>query len=499
MIFGLDGATYDIILPLVKQGELIFFKNLLENGVWASLETIIPPLTPGAWTSFMTGVNPGKHGLQDFLYIDEEYRIRLSYRRTKTIWSVLSSLGKKVITLHVPFTYPPEPVNGIMISGFDTPSLDANFIYPQEFREILFTQIPDYALREQVKYLDNDKGREEFANEIFRLTDIRVRTAEFLLKNYEYDVFMVTFMGIDHMQHWYWKFMDKTHPQYKPCDNKKFGNKIAEIYKFIDEKLVRLAEYIPDNAYIILMSDHGAGPNYMNFYVNNLLAEMGLIKFKENPQVKFKKLLYEIGLTPQTLSRLAMHSLFTKKIAKTSGEGRVGFVKKFGLTFNDIDWQKTYAFSYGYYGQIYINSKERFKFGIVDKYSRERIVREIINELNKLKDPCRKGKLLTKAWLREEIYHGGFVETFPDIITSFGNFGYTSSIIPFPTQKLFAPTITFKSGEHRLNGIFGCIGPRVKRGRLHSANILDIAPTIFAILGLKIPEGFDGRVLEIFE
>ena len=125
LIIGWDGATFDMIKPLVEQGQMPNIASLMQNGVWGPLESTLPPLTPVAWTSISTGVNPGKHGIFDALTYDHEKRklsfVNASMRKVKPLWSILSEMNRTVGVMNVPVTYPPEEVNGFVISGMFTP------------------------------------------------------------------------------------------------------------------------------------------------------------------------------------------------------------------------------------------------------------------------------------------------------------------------------------------------------------------------------------------
>src|SRR4030042_1544593 len=111
IIIGIDGGTFDIIRPMVQRGEL------------------------PALVSFMTGKNPGKHSIFEFIGdIHKNYTGRVLSAidiKAKTIWSLLSDIGKRLILVNLPVTYPPKNVNGIMITGIGTPSEERSFTYPQ--------------------------------------------------------------------------------------------------------------------------------------------------------------------------------------------------------------------------------------------------------------------------------------------------------------------------------------------------------------------------------
>ena len=123
---GLDGATFDLIRPWLSKGKLPNIGRIIKDGVWGELESVIPPVSAPAWTSFMTGKNPGKHGIFGFKKEKqgtyEELFVNRKLIKSETLWKCLSDVGKKVIVINVPLTYPPEEINGYLMSGMDTPS-----------------------------------------------------------------------------------------------------------------------------------------------------------------------------------------------------------------------------------------------------------------------------------------------------------------------------------------------------------------------------------------
>src|SRR5262252_521423 len=125
LVIGLDGATLDLVRPWVAAGRLPVLASLMARGAWAPLRSTIPAATFPAWSSLVTGVNPGRHGVFDFTErVPGTYRVRFvngSHRRVPALWSHLAACGKRVVVLTVPATYPPEPVPGVMVSGFDSP------------------------------------------------------------------------------------------------------------------------------------------------------------------------------------------------------------------------------------------------------------------------------------------------------------------------------------------------------------------------------------------
>ena len=139
-IIGLDGATWDLAEPFLAAGDMPTLAALRRAGAHGVLRSTIPPVTFPAWSSFMTGTNPGKHGIFDFTRrVPGTYEVAFvgsRDRRMPTMWKLLSDAGRRVAVIGVPTTYPPEPVNGIMVGGFDSPvatGIDGSFVHPRAF------------------------------------------------------------------------------------------------------------------------------------------------------------------------------------------------------------------------------------------------------------------------------------------------------------------------------------------------------------------------------
>lgn len=487
-ILGIDGGSLNLIESWINL--LPSFKRFFHEGTRGKLETTIPPLTPSAWTSFMTGTSPKIHGVLDFYRLDENFRVRISTRnrRIKTLWRILSENRKKVISLAVPFTYPPEPVNGIMVSGFLTPSIEAEFTYPSSFKEELLRNVPEYMIIEDVKYTENNK--EAFMDAIFRMMDARIKAMVYLMEKYPWDVFMVTFMGVDHAQHWFWKYMDPTHPRYVKED--KLSEAILKTYQKIDKVLGYLMDHLPSETTLIIMSDHGGGPCYGSVNLNYYLAKRGFLKIKKGSNTGIKKLLYALGITPSSLTGIAMHLPTGKAMIKIRGEKRTKLASFLGLTYQDIDPEHSLAYSFGYYGPIYINTRKRNPIGCVKDSDYEKIREEVLSSLLDIKDPITGERLITRWWMREEIYGENW--QMPDIIIEMRKFAYTASIFAFPSMSLFLPSLTMKSGEHTLYGIFGARGDGIPEGeKLEGCTILDILPTVLSIMGITPPPYIEGK------
>ncbi|MEE8402962.1 MAG: alkaline phosphatase family protein [Candidatus Hydrothermarchaeaceae archaeon] len=282
LVIGLDGATFDVMGPLVKEGKLPVIAGLMGKGTSGHLKSTIPFVTAPAWASFMTGKSPGKHGVFGFLDRKKNSYERVlvdgSAIRAKTLWEILSDYGKKSIVVNVPMTYPPRKINGVLISGMGAPA-SGEFCYPASARR----ELGDYRVDMDIPYRP---GREEeFLRDLDDLTEKRKIAVLDLLKR-DWDFFMCVFVGLDRVQHHFWKFTDPENPAYDEDMAHRFGSTISDYYQKMDGIIGEMIESAGD-ATVALMSDHGFGQVHKVFNASNFLAGLGLLKRGREDLMRF--------------------------------------------------------------------------------------------------------------------------------------------------------------------------------------------------------------------
>lgn len=504
LVIGLDGATFDIIKPLVKKGKLPTIAKLMKEGVHGKLKSTIPPASIPAWPSFMTGVNPAKHGCFDFMkrHKNEYYGRLITSEDIKvpTLWKILSEFGKKSIVINVTGTYPPEKINGIIISGFLTPK-GKNFVYP-------FTLQKEIEEKGYRIFVDDDvlkASDEALFLELCKLEEKRVEVALHLMKRYEWDFFMIMIIGTDTIQHMLWNNKDL----------------IFRYYEKMDELISKIIENIEkDKTNIFIISDHGFGELKKIVHINKWLHDLGLLAYRRvdissTREFKIKSLkgeriswakygilLSKLGITQENIVQVfgkftvlrAIYRFLPKKVKKLFHE-----LPKTNL---DIDWSNTKAFLASFFGTetqgIMINLKGREPQGIVDPSEYDRLREYIISKLKELKDPETGEKIFENVFKKEEIYTGPYINEAPDIVTLLkGEYKFSADL---KAKEIITPLNKIQ-GSHRLYGIFIAYGPDIKQDiTIENAQIIDLAPTILHIFDIPIPKYMDGKVLkEIFK
>jgi len=491
MVIGLDGGTFDLLMPWIKAGELPTLRSLMEHGFYGYLRSTIPMFTPTAWSTFMTGMNPGKHGITGFIVYDRRSGrpvVASSLnRRGEEIWTILSKHGKHVIVINVPMTYPPKPVNGILISGFPAPS--HGFTYPPELEPWL--KRVGYRVQAIIEY---EEGREEqFVREIRELTRKRGEVALKLLRKYPWDFFMVVFMGTDRLQHALWRFLDERHPRYDPVKARRYRQAILDYYRELDKILGRLVAEAGPDTYVIVMSDHGFGPLHKFIHVNEWLIRCGFLRLRNGFSTRLKRALYALGLTPENIYYL-MAKLGVASIRRRLGRARGHrLLDRLFLSFKDVDWEHTLAFSLGSMGQIYIN--RRVVRGLRAYLRVRRYIAELLREL---KDPETGERVIEQVFVKEQVYRGPLMYRMPDIVF-LPKPGYVSfEEYEFASNRVFSTSKTI-SGTHRPYGMLIISHPSL-RGPVKlepPPRMEDLAPTILELLGVPVPRAMDGKPITV--
>ena len=501
LVIGIDGTTFDWIDPLMQEGKLPNLARISQQGTRGPLETVFPPITSTAWTSFATGKNPGKHGILEFIQRRggsmREMAANASQRTGKALWEILGDAGKKVIVTNFPVTYPPRPVNGVLISDFMTPRGRRDITYPNTLLADIEAKLGPYRLYLTQTYA---KGNVDgVLDEVFDEVDYKSKVNRYLMEREDWDFLVTHIWGTDRLQHETWHVMDQSHPRHDSEEFKAHRARIVEFWQKVDQEVGNMVAAAGPETTVVLASDHGFGPAHKYCAFNIWLMQEGFLKLKRTAQTRLKQAMFALGMTPEFAFKLSRQPIF-KKIRPARGVGtqgnKVSRLNQLFLSFNDVDWSRTIAFSKGNYGQIFINLKGREPHGIVEEADYPKIREQIVKKLQSMRDPDTGEPFIGELYTREDLYQGEHIADAPDVCflpkdmryVSLGNMDFTSN--------RFIVDAFGNSGTHRMHGILMVQGPNIRPGaRLTEAKILDCAPTILHLMGLPVPEDMDGKVL----
>lgn len=522
LVIGLDAATPDLLMKWVEEGKLPTFAELIDNGVYGKLKSTIPPVTCPAWLSFMTGKNPGKLGIFDFVErAPNTYEIKVvnfQSIRSRSLWEIFSARGKKVGVFNVPTTFPPKKVNGFIVSGWPIPQ-GAVFTYPRDLQSRLGMLVGGQEGSDRTIMQATWRwfaGEDGYLKGLYKFAEREVEATKYLMKNYDWDFFMTVLTCIDPIQHFFWKHMDPRHPLHDPDEAEKYGDEILKFYQKADEVLKEMLDSVSDNTRVIIMSDHGAAPLHNLFNVSDWLGRKGFLVTKGKKHSLslaslFKAILkravdrvtglaYALGLL-KVYYFATDHSYHLRALAQRV-RFQAGIIPRDVRSLGEInvEWSKTRAYSFGSgnVGKIYINLKGREPQGIVEPGQEyEELRNQLIAELRELKDPRTGRKMDITVFKKEQIYHGEYLSQAPDIVF-FMNELRTGIDPTFGHDDYFSYDLSsvHDNARHRMNGILIMRGPELKRGmKITGAEIIDVAPTILYLMECPIPSDIDGKVL----
>jgi predicted AlkP superfamily phosphohydrolase/phosphomutase len=458
-IIGIDGATWDILDPLFEQGQLPNLKKIRQQGMSGVLKSTRHPITPAAWTSMITGLSPGKHGIFDFrrrLWGSFEIELMNGGKRDGTpFWDYLSDVGLSVGIFNIPMTFPPESVQGFFVSGMDTPRTTNQFTFPKDLGKSLDAWVNGY----RIDVGQGAANEVDYMNDILELQQKHVDVFRLLLEKYDPEISMGVFIGTDRMQHAFWKYWESAVETGTVVDNV-FWQGLTKTYQIVDELIGYLQEKAGrEGALVIVVSDHGFGPLHKDVYLNQWLADAGFLQIKPN----------------------ANETSF----------------------WEYVDWENTRAYSFGYFGNIYLNLVGREPFGTVYPGKEAKsCLASLRRKLLDLRDPDSSGEMTDKVIAIEDIYSGPYINWGPDLFVVMKNYSYMTrdrfdvmhtDIVSPP--MLHHPSPIKHSGNHRMDGIVLISGEGViEGGVITDASVLDLVPTLLHSLDIPLPKGLDGQV-----
>ncbi len=453
VVIGLDCCEPSLLFGRFK-GRLPNLERLMDRGVWGRLRSCDPPHTVPAWSVMMSSTDPGTLGIYgyrnrcDYSYDKMSFATAAAVREP-LVWDHLGRAGRKVIVIGVPQTYPPRPVNGVLVGCFLTPSVEKNYTYPPDVKDEIARLVHPYLL-DVPDFRTADPAR--LRADIFKMTEQRFTLARHFVKTRPWDFFMMVEIGNDRIHHAFWKYMDSEHAHYVPGNP--YETVIRDYYELLDVRVGELLAEVPVDATILVVSDHGAKRMDGGLCINEWLIQQGYLVLKEYPQKP----------------------------------ARFGELK--------VDWPRTRVWGEGgHYGRIFLNVKGREAHGVIlpAEYEsfRDRLAREIAAI------PDHHGRPIgTQVFKPQELYRkvNGIP---PDLMVYFGGLRWRSvGTVGSRAIHTFENDTGPDDANHAEEGLFILAGRGIPAtGRVEGSNILDIAPTLLRLGGLDVPADMQGRPL----
>ena len=435
-VLGLDGTPHSFVQELTAQGELPHLAKLVAGGSIRRMRSVLPTVSSVAWASYMTGVNPGKHNLFGFVDRNPDpfdlFIPTAAHLRRETLWEILSRAGKRVVVINVPPSYPPRPVNGVLVGCFLTPNLEKG-VHPASLVPVL--QRMGYRI--DVDAWKARQDREGFLADLHEALDRRFQVAFHLMEEEPWDFFQLHVMETDRINHFLWPAWEDDDPDWAP----RFLSYYRKIDGYIGELVGRLGRGLEDGEVsLLILSDHGFCKVRGELYVNHWLEREGYLRL---PEGEARKL-------PEYLPETRAYSLIP--------------------------------------GRIFVNLRGREQKGSVAPAKAYKDLRDrLIEGLSGLRDPETGSAMVRKVHRREEIYAGPFLERAADLVIEpeegFDPKGNLDRSVLVATGEI--------GGMHTLDDAFLLMYPGDLPDR--DWEIVDVMPGILRIMGVEAPPGLDGR------
>ena len=498
LVIGWDGATFDLLQPLVTRGIMPHLGRLLAKGSHGRLTSTMPPLTSPAWVTFATGKNPGKHSC--LLFTKSVFGSHVAPLTNSTdidgvtMWEAASARAKRVVSINVPMTYPAQPVNGIVLTGMMTPP-GADFTFPRDLPE-RYPSLDSYIVdlnssgRQQGISIDDlfVTSPADYVAAVDEMRRSRTAIALEIMRNEAWDLCTLVYTGPDRLSHMLWRELEAL-AKGQEAANVRLGHELLDYFRSLDEDLGRFLELVDDETYLLVMSDHGFGPGATEaFYLNSWLRDVGLLAIRKNTEMVIQPGYW--------LARFRENRLLSKIVRKL---GRFlplrfrGQLRRQTTKIQDaaVDWEKTRAHTVVMAGSI---------AGIqiandLPESERQAIIQQLSELLPRVASPLNGTPLIKEIIRREDLYTGVHVRDFPELIV-IADEGYEIKSALAEHGHVAPLILSPRTGDHRQDGILLLSGKEIVGGQLRQQWWLaDVTATILHLLGIPLPDDIDGRFI----
>ena len=480
LIIGLDGAGWNLFEPWAESGRLPALAALMRRGTWGALRSTVPALTLPAWSTFMTGKNPGGHGVYGFRRLPwNRYEgaglANARDLRAATIWDVAAAAGCRVGVINVPPSYPLRPIPGGYVVGCMLTPPGQPFTDPAEVARELGEYEIDLQPPKNLRRSDADYRPRALAylRGMARQTRLRGEATLRVMKVRPVDAQCVVFYAPDRVQHYFWEYVDpaRTSP---PPDEPEVREALMAVYAELDRAIGRLVDAVDPDTSIVLLSDHGFGQKpERSIRINRWLADNGHLR--RRPFWTLRRRVVRKLLPEPWRSRYDTTDFILVDRARSQAWAETIFTGTAG---------------------IYVNVRGRYPLGCVAPGAEYESVRERIRSgLAGLRDE--QGRpIFAAVERREDLYHGPFRDEAPDLIAECTpQYGvlFESLRRELRVPELFGPFEELGyTGTHDPDGLYLYAGPPFAALGRHEAQPIEAIPsTILYALGVAIPCDFD--------
>lgn len=508
LIVGLDGATWDLADRFMAEGRMPHLQKLVREGARAPLNSTTPPMTLPSWSSMLTGCNPGRHGIFDFVRkVPGKWALEFTnatHRAVPTIHRVLSDRGARVASIAVPTTWPPESLNGVVVSGFDGPvstGIDGSFCSPKSIYTELKNRFGGMKFADFQESRIDDGWHDDALDALLREVPRKQQIGTWLMSQERWDCFMLLFGESDTVSHHFWMFHDENSPRFQGRASTRLREAIQTVYSRLDEALGALME-TADADHVCVVSDHGfGGAGVHALYLNRYLEQKGWLQYRREVHVDGMGTGSGLASRIREAAATRLPADLQGKVYRAVPNSVLGEIES-RSRYGDLDLHQTRALS----DEMNYAATLRLNFPEEDDAGRAHAVEELRSLLFDWEVDGH--RVVQDVFTRESLYQGDCVSDSPELIIELNlrdNYSYTllpsARVAPGTTWRTFSPDEYAggkglgMNGTHRQHGVLALWGSGVKAGVNIEAGMPDIAPTLLHLMGEGIPAHMDGRVL----
>jgi predicted AlkP superfamily phosphohydrolase/phosphomutase len=458
-LLGIDGGTWRVLEDL----SLPAFERLRSDATTGTLRSSLPPTTFPAWKCLSTGKNPGKLGVFGFANFDRHRRENRTNDATHfdsaELWDYLSASGSRVGVVNVPSTYPPHPVNGIMVGGPN--SGRDGYVSPPD-RE---SEVESYGYRPLTSgdRLGLKAGGDRTVSTARRLIDARFDVTESLLSGGNFDLFALGIFCTDTVQHYYWN-----------------EREVEATYERIDRRLDRLRRHL-DGWNVVVVSDHGFQPIEGAVYLDSWLEREGFLSRRARGRDGGRSVRHSLGLTSENALGV-IRGLRLERLVDRLPESLVtgiadALASDAPPVVDTVDWERSRAVFL--HGGIY---------ALDDDPGRRAETADAVAEALESFTDASGDPVVDEVWRTRDVYTGAHAGAAPELIPV----SNTHKFLGFgPSGDLF--TRDEWAASHEMDGVFLASGPSFGTGTGVELDLQDVVPTLLHAMGDAIPADVDGE------
>ena len=505
LLLGLDSADAELIEAWAAEGHLPTFARLRREGLWSRLRTTAEVMHVSAWPTIYTGATPGRHGLYHAYQVRAGsqlvHRTLPSWCALPPFWKHLDDAGRRCIVMDAFMGHPLEGFNGIQIGEYGTWTwFGEPYANPKSLQREIVRRFGPYPAPEHSRQV-TIPDQLAFRDAVVRAAAVKADAACWLLREHPWDMAFVTFGEPHGAGHYLWHTGDSSYPLHEPVPG--LPHPLKDVYVAVDRALGQVIDAFADERTTVLVtSGDGMGPNYSGAHLMpELLHRMGLFHAptvgRSSGAEPAGKPRQSLAGTVRNLIPLGVRQSITRCLPR-----KLKYKLSMKWVNADIDWTRSRAFCIPNNNEGYfrVNLEGREPLGNVAPGERYReVVERLRGELQGLVNPLNGCGCAAGVHVIDEVFPGSERQHLPDVVISWDFDARVLDRVQGPTAGLVQgkagyDTPAYYTGNHRPNAFVAATGPRVVSNSLtNEGHIVDIAPTVLALLGVEAPAPFEGK------